>query len=65
MLPSSVSSIVLEVLVQLKLSTKALSIENEKDGKMVATTEAAKGRKQDTVCSLQISLLSEGIIGIP
>ena len=51
--------------MQLKLSTKALSIENEKDGKMVATTEAAKGRKQDTVCSLQISLLSEGIIGIP
>ena len=63
MLPSSVSSIALEVLVQLKPSTMALSV--EKDGKMVATTEAVKGGKQDTVCSLQISLFSEKIIGIP
>ena len=49
--------------MQLKPSTMALSV--EKDGKMVATTEAVKGGKQDTVCSLQISLFSEKIIGIP
>ena len=49
--------------LKLKVRTNVLSV--EKDGKIVVTTKAARGGKQDMVRSPQICLASKGTIGNP